>query len=226
MAVWWGWKWRCNDVFGERGQCRDRVKFVKDKAKEVLRVHVQSRGGAPVVDQRVSLIRWMRPAVGWIKLTTDGASRGNPGLATAGGVLRDGEGQWLGGFALNIGICTTPLAELWGVYYGLLIAWERGFRQVELELDSSLVVGWLQSGISDTHPLAFLVRLCHGFFLRDWLVRVTHVFREANRLADSLANYAFSLQLGFHPLDSCPDVVHSILLADTNGVEFPRSFRG
>lgn len=95
--------------------------------------------------------------MGWVKLNTDGASHGNPGRATAGGVLRDGEGNWIGGFALNIGICSASLAELWGVYYGLYIAWERGLTRVELEIDSEIVVGFLTTGISDSHLLSFLV---------------------------------------------------------------------
>lgn len=70
------------------------------------------------------LIAWVRPDYGWTKLNTDGASHGNAGLATAGGVLRDSDGQWCGGFALNIGLCSAPLAELWGVYYGLYMARE------------------------------------------------------------------------------------------------------
>ncbi|KAG7557993.1 Ribonuclease H domain [Arabidopsis suecica] len=147
------------------------------------------------------------------------------GPAAAGGVVRGEDGTWLGGFALRIGICSAPLAELWGVYYGLLISWEKGYRRVELEVDSELVVGFLRSGVSDAHPLAFLVRMCHDFISRDWLVRVTHVYREANRLADGLANYAFTLQLGILSFDYCPDVVHSIMLADINGTAVPRFVR-
>lgn len=59
---------------------------------------------------------------------------------------------------------------------------------MELEVDSELVMGFLLPGISDAHPLAFLVWLCHGSFSRNWLVRITHVYREGNRLADGLAN--------------------------------------
>lgn len=70
-------------------------------------------------------IGWIPPTGGWLKLNTDGASRGNPGLATSGGVLRDEDGRWCGGFAVNIGRCSAPLAELWGVYYGLYVAWEK-----------------------------------------------------------------------------------------------------
>lgn len=93
------------------------------------------------------------------------------------------------------------------MYYGVLLAWDRGLRQVVLEVDSVLVVEFLQSEISDSHPLAFLVHLCHDFISRDWIVRISHVYREDNRIADGLANYVFSLPLGFHFCVSCPDVV-------------------
>ena len=130
--------------------------------------------------------------------------------------------MWQGGFAFNIGICSAPLAELWGVYYGLCIAWDRGYRQLELEVDSESVVGFLQTGINDSNPLSFLVRLCYGFISRDWLVKVSHVYREANRLADGLANYASSLSLGLHVFELVPDSVGAISLEDIQGVSRPR----
>jgi len=223
MGIWWAWKWRCCDVFGERKICRDRLKFIKDMAEEVRRVHVGAVGNRPNGVRVERMIRWQVPSDGWVKITTDGASRGNHGLAAAGGAIRNGQGEWLGGFALNIGSCAAPLAELWGAYYGLLIAWDKGFRRVELDLDCKLVVGFLSTGVSNAHPLSFLVRLCQGFFTRDWLVRVSHVYREANRLADGLANYAFTLPLGLHCFDACPEGVRLLLLADVNGTEFPRA---
>lgn len=63
------------------------------------------------------------------------------------------------------------------------------------------------------------------FFSRDWIVRVTHVYRKTNRLAEGLANYVFSLHLGFHSFDSCPSVVHSIMLVDAVGTECPHHVR-
>lgn len=149
-----------------------------------------------------------------MKLNKDGASRGNPGLATAGGVLRNEAGEYCGGFAVNIGKCTAPLAELWGVYYGLYIAWENQLPQVELEVHSELVVGFLKTGIDDSHPLSFLVRLCHGFKSRDWIIRISHVYRKANHLAIRLANNAFTLSLGFHFFDLAPTIVEDIVLDD------------
>ncbi|CAA7029707.1 unnamed protein product [Microthlaspi erraticum] len=197
MTAWWGWKWRCINVFNGSGKCRDRVQFVKDQAREVTAAHakanVATRGSIPRIER---LVHWVRPSPGWVKVNTNGASRGNPGLATAGGVLRDESGSWLRGFALNIGICMAPLAELWGVYYGLCMVWESKAERVELEVDSEIVAGFLKTRIEEVHPLSFLVRLCHGFLSMHWIVRIFHVYREANRLADGLANYAFSLLSG------------------------------
>ncbi|KAG7599606.1 Endonuclease/exonuclease/phosphatase superfamily [Arabidopsis suecica] len=167
MTVWWGWKWRCGNVFNSNGKCRDRLRFLKELAKEVSSAFLFVEGSGRRAMREERLIAWKPPGDDWIKLNTDGASQGNPGKATAGGVLRDSGGNWRGGFALNIGVCSAPLAELWGVYYGLYIAWERGFTRLELEVDSEIVVGFLKTGISDSHPLSFLVRLCYGFISRD-----------------------------------------------------------
>lgn len=106
-------------------------------------------------------------------------------------------GCWLSGFSLNIGICSTLLAELWGVYYGLHTAWELGVRRLSMKIDYEIVVGFLTKGISGVHPLSFLVRMCHGFLSRDWIVRFVHIFREANRVANGLANFALNLEFSF-----------------------------
>jgi len=222
MAVWWAWKWRCGNVFGENRKCRDRTQFVKEISRDVYQAHCLANGGQIKRVRVERQIAWSRPDEGWFKLNTDGASRGNPGLATAGGVIRDAAGNWVQGFAFNIGVCTAPLAELWGVYYGLYYAWEKKITRLKLEVDSEMVAGFLKTGICDTHPLSFLARLCYGFLSKDWLVQVSHVYREANHLADGLANYAFSCPLGLHLLDSCPDCISSFLDEDSRGISFPR----
>ncbi|CAA7039100.1 unnamed protein product [Microthlaspi erraticum] len=130
-----------------KGKCGDRVKFVRDQAKEIILAH---GARCPRNTGRTErLIRWTRPENGWVKLNTDGVSRGNPGAAAAGGVLRDEMGSWCRGFSPNIGTCMTPLAELWGVYYSLLMAWESKVQRVEMEIDLEIVVKFLKIGISD-----------------------------------------------------------------------------
>lgn len=122
IAIWWAWKWRCGNTFGVNGRCRDRVRFIKELTTEVAAANSNQEGSSTKVVREERLIGWVPPNEGWLKLNTDGASHGNPGLATAGGALRDVDGNWCGGFAVNIGLCSAPMAELWGVYYGLYIA--------------------------------------------------------------------------------------------------------
>lgn len=63
---------------------------------------------------------------------------------------------------------------------------------------------------------------CQGFIVRDWVVKFSHVYRKGNKVADSLANFAFSLDLGVHLLDSPPIISSRLLLDDVMGVSFPR----
>lgn len=72
---------------------------------------------------------------------SDGAARASSNMAGCGGLLRGEHGEWLGGFARNLGDTTTYVAELWGVYEGLKLAHSLGVCFLEVQLDSLVVVG-------------------------------------------------------------------------------------
>ena len=55
-------------------------------------------------------------------------------IATAGGALRDWNGDWLGGFSVQLGTCSEFEAEPWAALHGLRLAWEQGIRR-HLELE-------------------------------------------------------------------------------------------
>ena len=62
------------------------------------------------------------PVEPFIKLNTDGNSIGNPGIARAGGLLRDSFGRWILGFSLNLGITSNNVVELGVLHQGLKLA--------------------------------------------------------------------------------------------------------
>lgn len=64
-------------------------------------------------------VRWTPPSIGWVCVNTDGAAYLHGDVAGCGGLLRDHEGKWLGGFSRNLGSCHAFMAELWGVLDGL-----------------------------------------------------------------------------------------------------------
>ena len=49
-------------------------------------------------------ISWVWPLPGYVKLNVDGSSRGNPGLAGFGGLIRSDNGRWLLGFHGFLGV--------------------------------------------------------------------------------------------------------------------------
>lgn len=121
----------------------------------------------------------------------DGASRGNPGPAAWGCVYTTGDGEPLCGEAATLGETTNNVAE----YRGCIAALERmrawGVRRGVLRLDSELVVKQIsgQYRVRQEHlkPLAARAQALRAGFDE---MRIEHVPRRQNALADALANAA------------------------------------
>ena len=89
------------------------------------------------------IIRWHAPPNPNIKLNTNGSSLGNPSIASVGGILRDHLGRWIADFSLHLGLAKNNMAELATVPQGLAMAWNLGFKFIQLEHDSKVVLTWL-----------------------------------------------------------------------------------
>ncbi|WMV17509.1 hypothetical protein MTR67_010894 [Solanum verrucosum] len=72
-------------------------------------------------------------------LEFDGASKGNPGPAGAGAVLRAADGSMVFRLREGVGVATNNVAEYRGVILGLKYALEKGFKHVKVKGDSKLV---------------------------------------------------------------------------------------
>ncbi|KAL4292089.1 hypothetical protein GQ457_14G023220 [Hibiscus cannabinus] len=146
-------------------------------------------GGVRVVCAISAPSQWTPPAVGWLKLNMDGPKRSQDGSAMCGGVARDHTGSWQFGFSKFIGFCGVFDAELWGVWCGLQMDWDKGFRRLILEVDSLDVVRALKDDRRHGH-ICTLVLHIKMVLRRNWEVQVLHVTRSANSVADSLAKLA------------------------------------
>jgi probable phosphoglycerate mutase len=122
----------------------------------------------------------------------DGASRGNPGAAAYGAVLRDAAtGAVLAETADTLGVATNNVAEYRGLIAGLRLAKEHNPRaQVEVRMDSRLVVEQMSGNWKIKHPdMRPLAMEAAAVYPPD---QVTYrwVPREQNAAADRLANAA------------------------------------
>jgi probable phosphoglycerate mutase len=134
-----------------------------------------------------------------VLIRADGAARGNPGPAASGAVIIDAsradakspDAPPIARISRPLGIQTNNYAEYTGVLLALEKAVALGAREVELVLDSMLIVEQLSGRWKIKHPaikpLAARAQALLAGFDR-WSIR--HERREYNRQADALANLA------------------------------------
>ncbi|KAL0463265.1 UNVERIFIED_CONTAM: putative ribonuclease H protein [Sesamum latifolium] len=105
------------------------------------------------------LVRWIPPIEGRWKLNSDGASKGNPGQAGAGGVVRDSCSRLILGFAEGLDIQTNVYAELFAIVKGLELAKDAGCTHLWVETDAKIVLQIIQKETGPWQLQHLLTRL-------------------------------------------------------------------
>lgn len=138
-----------------------------------------------------------KPAIKKLKMYADGGSRGNPGPSATGYVLLDANDQIVQQSGGYLGITTNNQAEYQAVKLGLEKARELGAAEVDVYLDSLLVVNQMQGVFKvknrELWPIHEAIKLLSDQFER---VSFTHVPREMNKLADAEVNKVLDAQAG------------------------------
>lgn len=134
------------------------------------------------------------------RINIDGASRGNPGPAAYGVVIRDARGETVAKLKKYIGRFTNNVAEYYGLIAAMDYAHSHGFHAIRVESDSELLVkqmrGLYKVKSADLQPLYERAhKLSAGFDAFG----IEHVYREQNREADALANEALDASEGKPP---------------------------
>ncbi|KAL6131184.1 hypothetical protein ACLB2K_069562 [Fragaria x ananassa] len=133
-----------------------------------------------------NMIRWSPPPTDWVKINFDGSVKSNS--AAGGFILRTSSGQPIAVGAFNSGVTNVPVAEALALRNSLICAKERGLTKIEVEGDSKLIID-VVNGVS--HPPWRLLKLYHDIKCLSCSfesIRFSHVFREANFVANALAN--------------------------------------
>ncbi|HDJ28369.1 MAG TPA: ribonuclease HI family protein [Proteobacteria bacterium] len=129
-------------------------------------------------------------------LYTDGASRGNPGLAGAGFLVLDEKETLLDEGKTFLGERTNNEAEYDALIAGLKLARRLGCMEVEVRADSQLMIRQLtgQYRVKNKRliPLVLEVKKLASAFAR---VDYHHIPRAENSRADELANQAIDEML-------------------------------
>ncbi|XP_019433776.1 PREDICTED: uncharacterized protein LOC109340519 [Lupinus angustifolius] len=137
---------------------------------------------------RITEVTWLPPERGWIKVNTDGAAHGSPGHSGGGGIFRDHNRVYITAFSKYLSIQNAIYAEFHAALHAVTIAYNRGWKHLWIEVDSSMLLD-IFSGKSNP-PWSLQ---------NDWIkckeklhtmnYNITHIFREGNNCADKLASF-------------------------------------
>jgi len=165
-----------------------------------------------------------KPAAAAHRANIDGGSRGNPGPAAYGVIIRDGRGEIVAKLKKYIGRMTNNVAEYYGLIAAMDYAQSHGIRALRIESDSELLVkqmrGQYKVKSEDLRPLFERAQKMSKAFDS---FRIEHVYREQNREADALANEALDETEGGKPKLPAPPKSESGAKSETSAKSQPSS---
>lgn len=124
-------------------------------------------------------------------LHTDGGSRGNPGPAAWGFVIKDDQGKVLLERGKYIGETTNNVAEYSALIEGLKSVLDLKATDVVIKMDSELIVRQMTGKYKIKQPhLIELAAQVRTSLQKFESYKFEHVFREFNKEADAQVNIA------------------------------------
>ncbi|XP_057416215.1 uncharacterized protein LOC130710852 isoform X6 [Lotus japonicus] len=130
-------------------------------------------------------------------LEFDGASKGNPGKAGAGAILRSTDGSLICRLREGAGIATNNAAEYRAMILGMRYALKKGFTGIRIKGDSKLVCMQIDGSWKVKNAnLSSLYKVAKELKDKFLSFQISHVLRNFNSEADAQANLAINLADG------------------------------
>ena len=137
----------------------------------------------------------MKEGPSTLDIHIDGASRGNPGEASFGIHVTDGQGNERAALYGYLGHASNNVAEYQALIHALRWALAQAATRVRVFSDSELIVRQVEGRYKVKHPdMVPLHREATSLLRRFESASLAHVRREQNREADALANRALDLK--------------------------------
>lgn len=91
-----------------------------------------------------------------------------------------------------------------GGFEGIQLAWQMGLKEVEINIDLVMTVNEIKMGKLKLPCGVPLVKQIRSLMRSSWQIDIIHVYREANRCADALANLRTTLDVSITMFVDCP----------------------
>ena len=211
------WKQRNQVVFNNKGLNLNLTNLIIVQAMEYVLCVTQPRCNNRMAIRQV---KWEKPSTSWVKLNTNGSANASSWSTGGGGLIRDDWGNWIVGFTIKISKTNSFLAETWALRDGLLLCNQLNLNVFMVELDAKALVDTLKNPSYANTIVSSLFDDCRRLAAQIPHLSIKHIYREAIRCVDHLANLGSCQSLDFISY-FCPlvDLV-PLVMADCQGMFF------
>ncbi|XP_061999450.1 uncharacterized protein LOC133716811 [Rosa rugosa] len=171
--------------------------------------------------ESIGTITWKPPPAGLFKLNFDGSVKGRNSAAAAF-IIRDSNGRPILAGTRKIGVTSVPTAEGCALKDGLIQALCQNIKIIQVEGDSLLIFNCINRACASPWRIRSLISDIIWLAAKFEVISFSHIFREANFVADAITSTGHNLS---HPkiwLGSIPDTASSALLLDSVNLGCPR----
>lgn len=133
---------------------------------------------------------WKPPTISWVKVNTDGSVINS--ISSCGGIFRDFIRSFMGAFFSNIGEISVYEEEITGLIMAMEFAARINWTRLWLEGDSSSAVNAFKN--RSLIPIRLQNRW-HNCMQLGLFVICSHIYREANCCADTMAKLGHGLHV-------------------------------
>ncbi|KAK1374604.1 hypothetical protein POM88_030797 [Heracleum sosnowskyi] len=130
--------------------------------------------------------------------------------ASVGGIMNH-NGRWVRGFGSMIGLADPQTAELWAIYYGLKMAWEREMTSVVVFTERRDAIDLINNP-DPAYPMTALIEMITMLKGEAWShVDIQHIHADANVPANVLATDCLDGEGGLNEFAEPPHaIIHLI----------------
>nr|GMD59190.1 ribonuclease H [Ipomoea batatas] len=197
----------------------DKVAWILDQYNTTTRAFYKEIKRGDIINRgNNEILRWERPKNNTIAIDVDGSINVTTKVAGCGGIARNQEGSWQGGFMFKTSLARIAEIEAVAVLKAMEWAWSKGFRNIEIRSDSREIVKRLNGEQMTRGLLNNIIETCKRWMAKDWEVTIKHVYREQNHIADNLAKLACQREDRWSCLREPPAVILRNIEEDALGI--------
>lgn len=216
ITAWWIWRWRNDRIFNASSmEVQRKIAWIKEAEEEIGRAFMRDANMRNINStEKVLRLKWNPSSDHRYTINVDGSVKATSKIAGIGGVIRNERGEWMEGFVERVDYGDASMIEARAIVKGMDWAWKKGIRDVEIQSDAKNVINWITTGVTLRGPIQADIQAAREWLNKGWKISIRAIYREQNRVADTLSILGTRQQNEWTTLSTCPPESEEVFFHD------------